>query len=114
MAENTEQLPADQPTHPLLTPEVVGLLGINQGDFTGSLTWETLYGSTAGPFGGVGGAMMTHFTLTMVWSMETMILFAGSTRSGNMSLYGTAPTDLGVIASKDVDAFTRTERIRVQ
>ncbi|WP_422758909.1 hypothetical protein [Paenarthrobacter sp. C1] len=42
------------------------------------------FGSTAGPFGGVGGAAMTVFRLTVIYSPEIMLLFA------NDRFYGVA------------------------
>ncbi len=42
------------------------------------------FGSTAGPFGGVGGAAMTVFRMTLIYSPEIVLLFA------NDRFYGVA------------------------
>jgi hypothetical protein len=39
--------------------------GTDLGALSSVVSWKMLYGSTAGPFGGVGGAAMTRFTMTV-------------------------------------------------
>ena len=40
--------------------------------------WPQVFGSTAGPFGGIGGATMTSFTIES-WSMHNFaVLFCGN------------------------------------
>lgn len=60
------------------------------------------FGSTSGPFKGVGGAAMTWFQLTVVYSEKVMVLFA------NDRLYGVAPFDAEALMRVDPDDFTRT------
>ncbi|WP_427007076.1 hypothetical protein [Pseudarthrobacter sp. H2] len=67
--------------------------------FRSVASWETWYGSTAGPFPGVGGAAMTLFRLTVLHSDTAMLLFA------NEQFYGAALYDAEVLTSRNVDAF---------
>lgn len=67
-------------------------------------SWETWYGSTAGPFHGVGGAAMTWFRMTVLHSETAMLLFASTGFSDQF--YGAAPFDTNVLAARTVEAFT--------
>ncbi|HEX9227533.1 MAG TPA: hypothetical protein VF885_12895 [Arthrobacter sp.] len=69
------------------------------GSFRSVTSWETLYGSTAGPFPGVGGAAMTWFRMTALHSETAMLLFA------NDQFYGAAPYDAAALTGKNVEAF---------
>jgi hypothetical protein len=71
--------------------------------FRNVASWETWYGSTAGPFPGVGGAAMTMFRLTALHSDDAMLLFASTERSNQF--YGAAPYDREALASHNVEAF---------
>lgn len=77
--------------------------GTGLADFRSMLSWETLYGSTTGPFPGVGGAAMTWFRLTVLVSEHAMLLFA-SDQFGDR-FYGAAPFDAAVLAAPTVEAF---------
>ena len=102
----------------LLTPEVMASvdpalagLGIatperTRETFTGCLTWVTMFGSTTGPFKGIGGAAMTTFRLTVVHSPAAMILFAVNERRGEPRLFGIAPYSPVVLEDRDWTAFT--------
>lgn len=68
---------------------------------TGLHSTLRLYGSTAGPFGGIGGAAMTTFRMTVVYSPDLAILFAGGRLYGIASPAG---VDLGLL---NPDEFTR-------
>ncbi|ACL42021.1 hypothetical protein Achl_4070 (plasmid) [Pseudarthrobacter chlorophenolicus A6] len=59
------------------------------------------FGSTAGPFGGVGGAAMTVFRLTVIFSPEIMLLFA------NDRFYGVAGFRAELLGELDPDQFLR-------
>jgi hypothetical protein len=72
-------------------------------DFRSVLSWETWYGTTAGPFPGMGGAAMTWFRMTVLISEHAMLLFA-SNQVGDR-FYGAAPFDAAVIAAPTVEAF---------
>lgn len=50
--------------------------GFVPGHLTSVHSANQWFGSTAGPFGGVGGAAMTVFRLTVIYSPEIMLLFA--------------------------------------
>jgi hypothetical protein len=73
--------------------------------FRSVTSWETWYGSTAGPFGGIGGRAMTLFRMTALHSDDAMLLFA-STRFSDQ-FYGAAPFNAQVLAERNVNAFTR-------
>jgi flavorubredoxin len=73
--------------------------------FRSVVSWETWYGSTAGPFGGIGGAAMTLFRMTVLHSGDAMLLFASTQFSDQF--YGAAPFNAGVLAERNVNAFTR-------
>lgn len=102
----------------LLTPEVMAAvdpalagLGIEDSErtlelFTGCITWVTMFGSTTGPFKGIGGAAMTDFRLTVVHSPAAMILFANNERYGLARLFGVALYDQAVLDNRDWAAFT--------
>ena len=68
---------------------------------TGLHSTLRLYGSTAGPFGGIGGAAMTTFRMTAIYSPDLAILFAGGRLYGIASPAG---VDLGLL---NPDEFTR-------
>ncbi len=72
-----------------------------RGALTGVHSVHRLYSSTAGPFGGVGGAAMTTFRLTVIYSPDLAILFAGGRLYG---LARPADVDLGLL---NADEFTR-------
>ncbi|GAA4034938.1 hypothetical protein GCM10023063_19010 [Arthrobacter methylotrophus] len=102
----------------LLTPEVMAAvdpvlaaLGLEAAEreresFVDCLTWIQMFGSTAGPFHGIGGAAMTHFRLTVVHSPAAMILFANNERFGPARLYGVAKYDRLVLEGRGWEAFT--------
>lgn len=71
--------------------------------FRSVVSWETWYGSTAGPFPGVGGAAMTWFRMTVLHSDTAMLLFA-STQFGDR-FYGAAPYAAAALTERNVDAF---------
>lgn len=73
--------------------------------FRSVVSWETWYGSTSGPFGGVGGAAMTLFRMTALHSDDAMLLFASTPFSDQF--YGAAPFNAEVLAERNVNAFTR-------
>lgn len=66
------------------------------------------FGSTAGPFPGIGGAAMTKFRLTILYSEDIMVLFA------NDRLYGVAPFDADAMLHGSVDHFAYTPNHRLQ
>lgn len=68
-----------------------------------SASWETLYGSTAGPFPGVGGAALTWFRMTILHSDTAMLLFASTQFTDQF--YGAAPFDPAILAAPTVEAF---------
>lgn len=43
---------------------------------------EAWYGSTSGPWGGIGGAAMTRFTMTLLTFPEGYVVFADRQRMG--------------------------------
>ncbi|QOT19385.1 hypothetical protein [Paenarthrobacter sp. YJN-5] len=59
------------------------------------------FGSTAGPFGGVGGAAMTVFRLTVIYSPEVMFLFA------NDRFYGVAGYSQELVEEINPEQFLR-------
>lgn len=69
---------------------------------------EQWFGSTAGPFPGLGGAAMTKFRLTILYSDDIMVLFA------NDRLYGVAPFDADAMLHGSVDHFAYTPDHRLQ
>lgn len=71
--------------------------------FRSVISWETWYGSTAGPFPGVGGAAMTWFRMIALHSGTAMLLFA-STQFGDQ-FYGAAPYDAAALTGKNVEVF---------
>lgn len=79
--------------------------------FRNVASWETMYGSTTGPFGGIGGAAMTMFRMTILHSDTAMLLFAG-TASGDR-FYGAAPFDSAVLAAPKVEDFEASRPRRV-
>lgn len=108
----------------LLTPEVMAAvdpalagLGLDapsrdRATFSECVTWVTMFGSTAGPFGGVGCAAMTTFRLTVVHSPVAMILFAANERqaqalSRRIRLFGIAQYAPAVLEDKDWTAFSK-------
>lgn len=79
--------------------------------FTRHQSWVELFGSTAGPFLGVGGAAMTNFRLTVVHSPAAMILFANNERYGQPRLYGVSRFDKQTLDDHDWAAFTRVSTL---
>lgn len=81
--------------------ESTGLLqdGFNLDELVGVHSVPRLYGSTAGPFPGIGGAAMTWFQLTVVYSEDIMVLFA------NDRFYGVAPFDPMALMHPDPEDF---------
>jgi hypothetical protein len=88
-----------------VVPRRVGpdLDGTGLESFRNVASWKTWYGSTAGPFPGVGGAAMTWFRMTILHSDTAMLLFA-STQFGDQ-FYGAAPFDPAILAAPTVEAF---------
>lgn len=62
-----------------------------------------MYGSTAGPFPGVGGAALTWFRMTILHSDTAMLLFASTQFTDQF--YGAAPFDPAILAAPTVEAF---------
>lgn len=103
----------------LLTPEVLAAVeqpfadlgieasGRTRESFTGIFTEVRMFGSTAGPYGGVDCAAMTDFRLIIVHSPAAMILFANLERYDKARLFGVAAFDAGVLERMDWRAFTR-------
>lgn len=79
-------------------------------EFIAIVSERRIFGSTAGPFGGVGGAAMTWFTLTCIASKDTMILFAG--RSSDR-LFGVAPFDAAGFFAMDPSGFDQVPRVLI-
>lgn len=75
--------------------------GFSPGDLTCVHSVNQWFGSTAGPFGGVGGAAMTVFRLTVVYSSEIMLLFA------NDRFYGVSGYRPELLAQIDPGEFLR-------
>lgn len=73
--------------------------------FRSVVSWETWYGSTSGPFGGIGGAAMTMFRMTALHSDDAMLLFASTPFSDQF--YGAAPFNAEVLSERNINAFTR-------
>lgn len=76
--------------------------------FRSVTSWEIWYGSTAGPFPGIGGAAMTWFRMTALHSEDAMLLFASTKFSDQF--YGAAPFNAEALAARDVEAFTLFRR----
>jgi hypothetical protein len=101
----------------ILTPEVQGKVAAAlaaQGlpefrveDFTGIDSWTSLFGSTTGPYGGIGGAAITNFRLVVISSAESMVLFADKEGFPVGRLYGVAPFDRAIIEARNRELFTR-------
>jgi hypothetical protein len=100
----------------ILTPDVrrvvaaavaQGLPDFRVADFTEIDSWTTMYGSTTGPYGGIGGAAMTNFRLAVISSKDSMVLFADNEQRLVGRLYGVAPLDRDAIENHNVEAFTR-------
>jgi hypothetical protein len=83
-----------------------GLGVFDRGLFTGVTSWTTMFGSTTGPFHGIGGAAMTSFLLTVVYSPAAMILFARNQRYGPPRLFGVAAYAESVLERRDWTTFT--------
>lgn len=100
---------ADLFTPPVIEAVAVGMRGMeesgvlpggwNLDELDGVHSVPHLFGTAAGPFPGLGAAVMTWFQLTVVYSKDVMVLFA------NDSLYGVAPFDPAALASPDPDDF---------
>lgn len=98
----------------LLTPQVLAeagkgfqelkLLhgGLDPEPFTDVESWAEMFGSTSGPWGGVGGAAMTTFRMTMVRSRGLAILFAGD------KLFGVAEYNPRTIDPRYTGNYHRT------
>jgi hypothetical protein len=98
----------------LLTPQVLEEAGkgfrelkllhgnLDPSPFTDVESWAEIFGSTAGPWGGVGGAAMTTFRMTMVRSRGLAILFAGD------KLYGVAEYNPRTIDPRYTGNYHRT------
>ena len=84
-----------------------GLPAFRAEDFTGIESWTSMFGSTTGPYGGIGGAAMTNFRLAVIFSEDSMVLFADTERRLVGRLYGVAPLDRDAIENHNVEAFTR-------
>lgn len=78
------------------------LHGFDLDDLSSLHSVPRLFGSTAGPFKGIGGAAMTWYQLTAVYSDKIIVLFA------NDRLYGVAPFNAEVLVSLNPDDFTYT------
>lgn len=101
----------------ILTPDVQekvtaalaahGLPAFRAEDFTGIESWTSMFGSTAGPYGGIGGAAMTSFRFVVISSKDSMVLFADDERRLAGRLYGVAPLDRSVIEAENWGTFTR-------
>lgn len=98
---------AERASQAILLLEEAGRIPAGPGleSFRSAVSWETLYGSTAGPFGGIGGAAMTWFRMTVLHSDTAMLLFA-STQFGDQ-FYGAAPYNPHALAARNVEAFDR-------
>jgi hypothetical protein len=102
----------------ILTPEVQekvaaalaarGLPAFRAEDFTGIESWRSMFGSTTGPYGGIGGAAMTIFRFAVISSKDSMLLFADDERRLAGRLYGVARFDESVIEAQNWEAFTRS------
>lgn len=75
--------------------------GFVPGDLTSVHSVNQWFGSTAGPFGGVGGAAMTVFRLTVIYSPEIMLLFA------NDRFYGVSGYRPELLSQIDSEEFLR-------
>lgn len=73
--------------------------------FRSVASWDALYGSTAGPFPGIGGAAMTSFRMTVLYSEDAMLLFASTKFSDRF--YGAAPFNAAAVTDRNVEAFDR-------
>ncbi|HEX9088488.1 MAG TPA: hypothetical protein VF867_13290 [Arthrobacter sp.] len=82
--------------------------GFNFDELTSVHSMEQWFGSTAGPFPGIGGAAMTRFRLTILYSKDFMVLFADD------RLYGVAPFDADAMLNGSVDHFAYTPDARVR
>lgn len=101
----------------LLTPHVLAEAGkgfreikLLQSDldpepFTDVESWVEMFGSTSGPWGGVGGAAMTTFRMTMVRSRGLAILFAGD------KLFGVAEYNPRTIDPRYAANYHRTAQV---
>ena len=98
----------------LLTPQVLKEAGkgfqelkllhgsLDPEPFTDVESWAEMFGSTSGPWGGVGGAAMTTFRMTMVRSRGLAILFAGD------KLFGVAEYNPRTIDPRYTGSYHRT------
>lgn len=107
VAEAIDALLTDEVEARVMEALAAGVPGVRKHAFVrGALTRVhsvlALYGSTAGPFGGVGGAAMTTFRMTVIYSPDLAILFAGG------RLYGIAKT-----IDVDFDLLNAAEFTRV-
>lgn len=75
--------------------------GLVPGDLTNVHSMNQWFGSTAGPFGGIGGAAMTVFRLTVIYSPEIMLLFV------NDRFYGVSAYRSELLAQIDCEKFFR-------
>lgn len=78
------------------------LSGFSLDDLNGVHSLPQLFGSTSGPFKGIGGAAMTWYQMTAVYSDKIIVLFA------NDRLYGVAPFNTEALMSLNPDDFTYT------
>lgn len=98
----------------LLTPQVLEEAGkgfrelkllhgpLDPSPFTDVESWAEIFGSTTGPWGGIGGAAMTTFRMTMVRSRGLAILFAGD------NLFGVAEYNPRTIDPRYTGSYHRT------
>lgn len=102
----------------LLTPQVLAEAGkafrelkllptaeLDASPFTDVESWAELFGSTTGPWGGIGGAAMTTYRMTMVRSRGLAILFAGD------KLYGVAEYNPKTIDARYTGNYHRTAAV---
>lgn len=101
----------------LLTPQVLAEAGkgfrelkllraeLDASPFTDVESWAEMFGSTAGPWGGIGGAAMTTFRMTMVRSRGLAILFAGD------KLFGVAEYNPKLIDARYTENYHRTAAV---
>lgn len=76
--------------------------GLDPAPFSDVESWVELFGSTSGPWGGMGGAAMTTFRMTMVRSRGLAILFAGD------KLFGVAEYNPKTIDPRYTGNYHRT------
>lgn len=101
----------------LLTPQVLAEAGrgfrelrllpgeLDPAPFTDVESWAELFSSTSGPWGGIGGAAMTTYRMTMVRSRGLAILFAGD------KLFGVAEYNPRTIDARYTGNYHRTAAV---